>query len=259
MHSQDCSAPGDSQVDRQVVALDPNVIKIGPRWRQMIDREGLEILKGSISRIGVKVPISVRRVGDEWHLVAGLHRLTGCLELGITSIPVREEHGTEIDALMWEIAENLHRIELTTMERDKHLAKWIELCEERDRQLPQPAGAVLSDGRKAGPQHQASGVSAAARELGVDEDDALRAKKVASLSDEAQHEAVKLGLDDNRSALLKAAEQPDAQSQVQALRDHNVSKVTKAAKKLSKEQWQAFWDWAVDHNEKRGIEPRAGV
>jgi ParB family transcriptional regulator, chromosome partitioning protein len=235
-----------------VELLDPSVIKIGPRWRQMIDREGLEYLKESISRIGVKIPISVRRMDNEWHLVAGLHRLTGCLELGITSIPVREETGDDTDALMWEISENLHRIELTPLEHDKHVAKWIELCEQRG-SVQKAQNAPIESKRDDGRGHrQEGGINAASRELGIERTDAQRAVKVASLSDEAQHEAVKLGLDDNRSALLKAAEQPDAQSQVQALRDHNVSKVTKAAKKLSKEEWRVFWDWAVSDNERRG-------
>jgi ParB family chromosome partitioning protein len=222
----------------------------------MIDREGLECLKESISRIGVKIPISVRRIDNEWHLVAGLHRLTGCLELGITSIPVREETGDDTDALMWEISENLHRIELTALEHDKHVAKWIELCEERDKEVSsQLAKKPPQDGvgQGVGGGRPESGINAAARELGIDKDDAYRAVKVAGLSDEAQQEAVKLGLDDNRSALLKAAEQPDAKSQAQALRDHNVSKVTKAAKKLKKEERSVFWEWAVDYNEKRGI------
>jgi len=51
-------------------------------------------------------------------------------------------------------------------------------------------------------------VRAASRELGVDRDDARRALKVASLTEEAKEAAREVGLDDNRTALLKAAEQP---------------------------------------------------
>jgi hypothetical protein len=53
------------------------------------------------------------------------------------------------------------------------------------------------------------GVNAAARELGIDPDDASRATKVAGLSDEAKVVAKESGFDGNRSVLLKAAKAED--------------------------------------------------
>lgn len=50
-----------------------------------------------------------------------------------------------------------------------------------------------------------SGISHAARQLGIEETDAKRAVKVASLTPEAQTKAHEVGLDDNRTALLEAA------------------------------------------------------
>ena len=38
--------------------------------------------------------------------------------------------GTETDAKMWEIAENLHRADLTALERSEHVAEWAELSTE---------------------------------------------------------------------------------------------------------------------------------
>jgi hypothetical protein len=74
------------------------------------------------------------------------------------------------------MAENLHRAELTLSERSAHIAEWIRLTEGKIAEgLPaQVAQAVLRDGRKAGPQHQKSGISAAARELGIDRTEAQR-------------------------------------------------------------------------------------
>jgi hypothetical protein len=34
---------------------------------------------------------------------------------------------------VWEFAENLHRAELTVLERDEQIAKWIRLIGERQR------------------------------------------------------------------------------------------------------------------------------
>ena len=54
------------------------------------------------------------------HPVAGRHRLQVAIELGLAEVPIREETGGERDARMLEIAENLHRADLTV-----HEAEWI--------------------------------------------------------------------------------------------------------------------------------------
>lgn len=110
------------------------------------------------------------------------------------------EADNELEAKRWEIAENLHRSELTALERDQQVAEWIRLTEEaekvaQDAPLKEPGKGRGSKG----------GVRAAARELGIDRDDARRAVKVSSLTDEAKETAREVGLDDNRSALLRAA------------------------------------------------------
>jgi hypothetical protein len=101
----------------------------------------------------------------------------------------------DIDAQLWEIAENLHRADLKPMERSEHIAEWVRLTEAKARQPAQVAQAVLSDGRKAGPQHQPSGISAASRELGIDRDKARRAIKIASIADEAKAKAKEYGIE----------------------------------------------------------------
>jgi ParB family chromosome partitioning protein len=193
-------------------------IHVGDRLRH-INRDTVETLKQSIARIGLKVPISVRLINEVegFKLVAGLHRLEACRELGMTEVPVVEETGTDIDARMWEIGENFHRIELTPLERSKHEAKWIELCERRDAEK-KVSGQVVPKPRQGG--RPESVITKASRELGVTKKDLYRSIKVASLSDEAQQEAAKLGLDDNRSALLKAAEHKTPDAQVKALQEH---------------------------------------
>lgn len=49
------------------------------------------------------------------------------------------------------------------------------------------------------------GLSAASRELGIDRDKARRAVTIASISEEAKEEAIKAGIADNQSALLRVA------------------------------------------------------
>ena len=61
------------------------------------------------------------------------------------------------------------------------------------------------------------GIREVARQLGLSESDVRRANKVASLSPEAQQAAYRLGLADNRAALLRAADETTPEDQVRVL------------------------------------------
>jgi ParB family transcriptional regulator, chromosome partitioning protein len=163
-------------------------IIVGDRLRAL-DRQSVERLKESISRIGLRTPISVRSGEQGWTLIAGPHRLEACIELGMDEIPVVAETGSEFEARLWEIAENLHRAELTALERAEHISQWIRLrdqtaesrpCDQADNKLGQvgpvselnkAAPAVLAPGGRG----REGGVRAAARELGISRTDARRA------------------------------------------------------------------------------------
>ena len=209
------------------------------RYRK-VDDERVAALAASMDAIGLQQPISVWAEPDKSgvetiHLVAGLHRVRAAEKLGWEQIDAVIIELTEIDRRRWEIAENLHRAELTALERDEHVAEWIKLTEqateeaaaasEKDvrnsgKRKPGQTGPVSKGGR--GKQ---SGVRQAARELnlpGKTEEarrhTARRAEKVASLTEEAKEVAREVGLDDNRTALLRAAEQPP-ERQTAAIRE----------------------------------------
>ena len=63
------------------------------------------------------------------------------------------------------------------------------------------------------------GIREVARQLGLSESDVRRAIKVASLSPEAQQAAHELGLADNRSALLRAADETTPEDQIRVLEE----------------------------------------
>jgi len=86
---------------------------------------------------------------------------------------------------VWEISENVHRVELPQLERDKLMAEWDGLLGKEVRQV----AAVSKDGRG----NTDGSVRDTARQLGLDEKDVRRAVKVASLSPEAQAAASELG------------------------------------------------------------------
>lgn len=172
--------------------------------------EAVDRLAESIKRIGLQTPITVRyddTTGDVI-LVAGLHRLEAARRLGWDTIPAIYTDGTPDEARMWEIAENLHRADLSQLERDEHVAEWITLAEKAAQHAP------VSGGRG-----NEGGINKAARELGVDRTDAQRAVKVARLAPDAKDAARATGLADNRRALLTAAKLPSEQ-QAEALRNY---------------------------------------
>jgi hypothetical protein len=64
--------------------------------------------------------------------------LQACIELGLAEVPVREETGSELDARLWKIAENLDRAELTVLERSEHVAEWVRPAADREGTPGQP-------------------------------------------------------------------------------------------------------------------------
>ncbi len=80
-------------------------------------------------------------------------------------------------------------------------------------------GVGAAGGRKGGAQPAEKGIRKAAKELGVSRRDAPRAVMVDKLAPEAKQVARDVGLDDNESALLRAAKRPTKEEQVRQLRE----------------------------------------
>lgn len=189
--------------------------------RRQVNPAAVKRLAESIDQIGLRHPITVRERGERYQLIAGRHRIEAFKKLGREHIPATIVKMTNDDARLWEISENLHRADLSKLERDEQIAEWIKITERVSGQSVQkPQG-----GRPEG------GISAASRDLGVERKDAERAVRVASLSEEAKDAAREVGLDDNRSALLEAAGKPTVAEQVAAIHQRHTqgAKVIKLA------------------------------
>lgn len=192
-------------------------IHVGSRWRRSIDNNVVEGLVSSISSLGLRSPISVVfrddvEIDGEVEdgvpvLVAGRHRLEAIRRLGWNTVEC-DVFDDAISAEKWEISENIHRADLTALERDEQVARWIELTEaqaEDDEGVFSQDAKKLSKRGRAGEGRAEGGINAAARDLGMPKDAAYRATQVASLPEAAKSEAKSAGLDNNRSALLAAA------------------------------------------------------
>ena len=190
-------------------------IEVGNRLRP-INQAAVDALAESMARIGLLQPITIYSPNDEvWGLVTGAHRLAAAKKLEWEWIAAVTVSGGEIDRELMEIAENLHRADLSQLDRDTQVARWIELTAAKQAEAQSLQLATIESRRGDGRGHRAEGgVNAAARELGIDKYDAHRAVKVAGLSDEAKRAARDAKLDDNRSALLAVAKETTPGAQV---------------------------------------------
>jgi ParB family chromosome partitioning protein len=201
-----------SQIQVEQVCVD--LIEV-PRGRRIPDQESVAALASSIKVIGLRTPITVRcfadrksadgTTDDSYVLVAGAHRLAAVKSLGWEKIDCIEISDEDIDAELWEIAENLHRAELTALERSNQIKRWADLTAAKVLQVETPSG---------GHQPREKGVRKVARDLGTSTADVHRAVKIASISEEAKQAARDVGLDNNRRALLEVAKETTPEAQV---------------------------------------------
>jgi ParB-like chromosome segregation protein Spo0J len=213
-------------------------VTIGDRRREA-DTGKVSVLAESMGALGLQQPITVRVVPDENGvndvlLVTGLHRLKAAEKLGWDQIDALEVDLDDIDCQLWEIAENLHRAELTALQRSEQIAEWSRLMaakQEKAAQLAQVSGETHKGGRG-----NKGGVSEASRQLGIDRDKVRRAVNIATkLTPEAKALAVEYGMADNQSALERIARAgKDAESQreeVERIEDERVQREKAKANK----------------------------
>lgn len=169
-----------------------------------LDTAAVKRLASSIASLGLQNPVTARWVecenGPDLVLVAGRHRLAAAAMLGLPTVPCRILDMNDFEARLWEIAENLHRHELTVQERADHIAEWVRLTDEKLAQSAPVSGGRGNEG----------GVRAAARELGIDRTEAQRAVKIASITPEARQAADSAGLT-TQKARLEIASAPAAE------------------------------------------------
>ena len=179
--------------------------------RRSVDARNVRIIADSINKIGLKTPITVREVDGALVLVAGLHRLEAAKALGLKKIPAVQLSGTKRDARLWEDSENLHRAELTVLERANRIERW--------RALTGKNAKAAQVARPGGRQPKEAGINKTAKRLGFSRDEIRRAKKIATISPKTQVKARKLGLADNQAALLAIAKASTPKAQCKKLQE----------------------------------------
>jgi ParB family chromosome partitioning protein len=193
--------------------------------RRACDEKKVRELANSIAMLGQLVPIIVRRMeqaedraseaaAERVELVAGRNRLEAVRALDLPYIDAIVVEADDDEAQLQQIAENLHRAELTVAEISDQTAEWARLIEQKRSIL----GQVDQQSRRGRP---VGGIAEAARQLPVPgkTEEARRkalerAIKIAGTSPEARSALKAAGLDDNQSALLQVAAEPTPARQV---------------------------------------------
>jgi len=196
-------------------------IVVRGRWRSPT-AEQIEAMRKSLRENGLLTPVAVRIVdemeieGETWRgvpvLVFGATRLAAAIAEGWKDIDTQIFEGSDIDFEKAELAENLHRGELTKLQRDQQLARYIRLCEQ-EQEVLRPEDAKPQGGRPKG------GVRAAARELNLPEATARKAIATEAITAPAAAAITELGLANSPSAYREVAAGPTAEAQIAKARE----------------------------------------
>ena len=112
----------------RVTFLPVNSIRPNPAQpRRTFDEEGLRELAASISQYGVLQPLSVRRRGGGYELVAGERRLRAARMSGLMQVPCILLDVDEEQSGMLALVENLQRRDLDFIEEAEGLARLMKL------------------------------------------------------------------------------------------------------------------------------------
>ncbi len=111
----------------RVVFLPARSIRPNPAQpRSVFREEALMELSESIRQHGVIQPLSVRRVGNVYELIAGERRLRAAKLAGLTEIPCIVMSMDEKESAMAAMIENLQRQDLDFLEEAQGIAKLME-------------------------------------------------------------------------------------------------------------------------------------
>ncbi len=112
----------------RVIFLPARSIRPNPvQPRRIFREEALEELAASIRQHGILQPLSVRRVGSQYELIAGERRLRAGVLAGLTEIPCIVMNMDDEESGLAAMIENLQRQDLDFIEEAQGIARLMEL------------------------------------------------------------------------------------------------------------------------------------
>ena len=169
----------------RVVFVPPRSIRPNPAQpRKVFQEDRLLELADSIRQHGILQPLSVRRVGNSYELIAGERRLRAAAMVGLTEIPCIVMNMDEKESGMAAMIENLQRQDLDFVEEAMGISllmsQWSMSQEQTARLLGKSQSAVANKLRLL---RHSPAVLEAIREAGLTE---RHARALLKLTDEAR-------------------------------------------------------------------------
>lgn len=125
----------------EILDLDPAAIRPNPQQpRKRFALQDLEALKASVAREGVLQPVLVRKVGEQYELIAGERRLRASVELGLPKIPAILVTASDDRLLEIALIENIQRENLNPIELAQAYRQLMEVKEWTQELLAQSLG-----------------------------------------------------------------------------------------------------------------------
>lgn len=217
---------------------------IVPPTKRGINEEAVEGLTASMTKLGLQTPITVyldEKTGQPT-LSVGRHKLEAARRLGWKAIAAIIVGWEPDQRRRWELSENVDRAELTVLERAEQIAELIklEVRPSPDEELTQPVSVSKGGrGRKGGIRH-------AAKELGLNREEARRSIKIAGLPVEAKKFAEKHGFANNLGVLQKAAAAKDPLVYLEHEAVHREELATEA-KRDAELATEEYVNWLREH------------
>src|SRR5262249_26775780 len=107
----------DASTDAQSVVAIERIQHNPYQPRKAFDAEEMSGLCESIKGVGLLQPLVVRRVGEQFQLVAGERRLRAAQSIGLTEVPVRVVNLNDQQLVEAALVENIQRSDLNPIEK----------------------------------------------------------------------------------------------------------------------------------------------
>ena len=134
---KDREAVGDHELlELDVSALEPNPFQP----RQVFAEEKLEELAQSIKMHGLVQPITARRKGDRYQIIAGERRWRAAQRVGLLKIPVLVKTVSDESLLETSLIENIQRENLNAIEEAKAFQRLVQEFNLTQEQLAERTG-----------------------------------------------------------------------------------------------------------------------
>ena len=112
--------------------------------RLHFDEESLNELAQSIRENGLIQPVTVRKTGDKYEIIAGERRYRACLIANIRTIPCYVMSPSEEEAAQMALVENVQRQDLSAIEEAKSYVQIMRQCKLTQEQVAKKIGKSQS-------------------------------------------------------------------------------------------------------------------